>query len=361
MKMRQWIRWLFLSWKRLLKRPFFLLFLFLLPIGTILVRQTEQADDGTIEIALFIDGDPWNEQVGKVLTEAEGAFRFYLCDTREELEDDVAAGRAECGYSFPAGLRERLNERDYKRAIRVTVSPATVIADLASETVFAGLFEVYGRELLKDYVENGEVFSEAQTDEAAGADFDSGVHEVWATVEMLYDRYLEDGSTFAFEYETIGSDASEPPQMQAVFPVRGIGAVFLFVMALAAAVMSAQDEERGLYRAVSGGRKWGYQLVSIGAQVGICCLVFGICMIAAGEWRETVPEIMRLLIYGTATVLVSGGLLRLLKKPVVLAGLIPFFILGSLVVCPVFVDLSIYVPIVKVMRWMFLPWYYLGV
>ena len=38
---------------------------------------------------------------------------------------------------------------------------------------------------------------------------------------------------------------------------------------------------------------------------------------------------------------------------------IPFFILGSLIACPVFLDISVFVPELGWLKWMFLPWYYL--
>lgn len=350
MSLRQMISWVFLSWKRMLRRPFFLMVLLLLPIGTMLLRQVERQDDGKIEIALFADGDAWNEKVIERLADSDGAFRFFICTTREELVNKVAAGEAECGYLFPAGLHERLDSHDYKRAIRVIVSPGTVTADLASESVFAGLFEVYGRELLEEYVTSGEVFDHAE--------------DAWTAIAHLYDKHLENGSTFAFSYESVEGGKDESPQMQAVFPVRGIGAVLVFVMGLASAVMVAEDDMRGLYAAVSGGQKMLIQLLCIGAQVAICCLIFSLCLAAAGEWGSesaggAVSELIRLSVYGFGVTILSGMLLRVLRKPVVLAGLIPIFVLGSLVVCPVFFDLSVYVPVLKSVRWLFLPWYFI--
>jgi len=350
MSLQQMISWVFLSWKRMLKRPLFLILLFLLPIGTLALRQTEAADDGKIEIALFADGDAWNEKVTAHLADSDGVFRFLVCMTREELVDKVAAGEAECGYLFPAGLHERLDSYDYKRAIRVIVSPGTVTADLASETVFAGLFEVYGRELLEEYVTSGEVFGD--------------VEDAWTVIEPLYEKYLGNGSTFAFSYESVDGGKDESPQMQAVFPVRGIGAVLVFVMGLASAVMVAEDDMRGLYAAVSGGKKMLIQLLCIGAQVAVCCLVFGACLAVVGEWGSesaggAVSELIRLGVYGFSVTILSGILLRVLRKPTALASLIPFFVLGSLVVCPVFLDLSMYVPVLKNVRWLFLPWYFI--
>lgn len=367
---RQQIRWFFLSCKRALMRPLFLLLLVLLPVGAFMIRQTEAADDGKIAVALFVDGDPWNEVVAKRLAEKSGSFRFYLCKTKEALVDDVASGRAECGYSFPAGFRKLLEQKAYKRAIRVTVSPSTVAADLASETVFAGLFEVYGEELLRAYVEEGRAFQMAR----------ETVEVSWEDVRPLYEGYCSNGSTFSFAYETVDGGILKENSMKTVFPVRGMGAVFVLVMGLTAAVMAAEDEKHGFYGTVTAGRKRGLQAVSVSALVVLACVSVAAALAAAGEFGASVgadggigsgmsgsavglcigKELSALFGYGAAVVAFVMGLLMIVKNSAVLAGLIPFFIVGSLVVCPVFADLSSVVPTLRVVRWLFLPWYYLG-
>ena len=358
----QMILWFFLSCKRVMKRPLFLLLFLLLPLGAWMFRQAEEEDSGKIPIALFMDGDEWNRRTTDVLMAGDGAFGFYLCESKEELKDDVAAGRAECGYSFPADLRERMETGDYRRAIRVTVSPATVAAELASETVFAGLFEVYGRELLEHYVKNGEAFSEARETQAQEA--------LWAEVEQLYEEALKDGSTFAFSYETVGGGGIRENSVKAVFPVRGIGAVFLFVMGLAAAVTAAEDENRGFYRAVTADRKRILQMISIAAMVFLSGMAVFAALVVSGEIHVgdgTVQavsagisaEAVSLALYGMLTVFFSAALLLLVRNPFMLSGMIPLFILGSLISCPVFVDLSAFLPVLAMVRRFFLPWYYL--
>lgn len=348
---RQMMRWMFLSGKRALKRPVFLLLLFILPLGSMMFRRAEEKDDGRISIALFTDGDEWNEKVAEELMENGGSFRFYLCGTQEELEEDVASGHAECGYSFGCDLHEKLLNKKYKRAIQATVSPSTTAAELASETVFAGLFRVFGRELLETYVsENGEAFAEARMNDST----------LWEKVEEKYDLHLIDGSTFAFQYEQSDGGLIEENEIKAVFPVRGIAAVFIFVMGLGAAVTAAEDEERGFYKAVTGMRKRGLQMISVCVMVFFSCLSVMIYIVLTEGTGNIAVEVLKLLIYGGLTAIFCMFFLCLVKKPVALAGFIPFFILGSMVTCPVFADLSAFIPILKTIRQLFLPWYYMS-
>ena len=355
--MNKWITWFGLSCKRQLKKPLFFILLFMMPFGMWMFHQAETGSSDKIAIALFADGDAWNEAVAETLTEGEHSFEFYLCESKEALLEDVASRKAECGYSFPAGLRERLREGDYRRSIRVAASPATVADKLSSETVFAGLFEVYGRELLREYSQSGEAFEgETVPEGSTEALFEE---QRWQELEALYETYLENGSTFAFEYETANGAAVEKHSVRAVFPVRGIGAVFIFVMGLAAAITVGEDERRGLFSSVTDWKKRGFMMAQLSASVFLSCVSVFVCLLASGGVRGALAEAGALAAYGILTAVFSYALLILVKNPLVISGLIPFFILGSLTTCPIFADLSAFVPVLGVIRHFFLPYYYL--
>ena len=120
------VLWFFLSCKRQLKKPFFLILLLILPAGVWMFHKAEEESSGKISIALYMDGDEWNEKVAETLSEGEHSFEFYQCETLQELQDDVAGEKAECGYYFPAGFRELLKEGGYRRSVKLYVSPSTV-------------------------------------------------------------------------------------------------------------------------------------------------------------------------------------------------------------------------------------------
>lgn len=339
--------WFLLSCKRVLKRPFFLLLLLLIPAGMWLFHETGTKGADKIVIALYTEGDAWNESVAEELINSGSSFEYYRCASGEELIEDVMSGRAECGYIFPAGLFEKLQKGTYKRAVTLVTSPSTVAAKLASEAVFAGLFRVYGVNLLEGYAEKGEPFQDFQKD------------AVWEELNPLFHDYLTNGSTFAFEYATEDGGVIKQDTVKAVFPVRGIVAVFIFVMGLAAAVTAGEDEQNGLWRAVNNGRKQLYMAAQIAAPVFLSCLSAMACLYVSGSSRGILKELSVLVLYGFLIILFSWFLQRLLKNPLLLSGLIPFFIIISLVVCPVFADLSIFVPAFKELRFLLPPAWYL--
>ena len=351
----------FLLSRRTLKKPFFVLLLFLFPLGAWLFHTAQSRPDEGIAVALFTDGDAWNGRVAQRLAQSESAFGFYLCGSEEALMEDVAAGRAECGYVFSAGLHEALAENGGRRSVRLIVSPSSTAAAVSMETVFAAIYREYGGELLERYVEEGEAFAPARETEEPGTEAGAagGPDSIREETRRLYETYLSDGSTFSFEYRTVSGGILETGRAAAVFPVRGVGGVFIFVMGLAASVLAAEDEKRGLFAAVTAGRKRGMQALQIAAFVFLSCLSVGAGLAVSGSFAGFFREAAALAIYGAAVAAFASLLLFLLRRSGILAALIPFFITGSLVVCPVFADLSSFVPGLAGLRPFFLPWYYL--
>lgn len=338
--------WFFLSLKRQAGRLHVLLLLLLLPACLWGFREAGEEEEEKISIALYAGESEWNRQVAEELLADGGSFSFYLSGSEETLREDVAARRAECGYIFPENLKERLESGNYKRSIALVTAPSTVADKLSSEVVFSGLFSVWGRELLKRF--------SASLEPLRGA-------ELWEELEPLYDKYLENGSTFAFRYETSGGGTFGGPSVKTSLPARGIVSVFVFVMALTAGVTACEDERRGLFSLLSGARREAAVAACLAAPVLLSCASGFLGLLAAGEisragWgRETAL----LLAYGAACTLFSWALCRLLRNPLLMACLIPFFIIGSLILCPVFVDLSPFIPAAGTAGRLFLPYYYL--
>lgn len=344
--MNKTLLWFYLSCKRQLKHPFFIIMLLLLPTGMWLLHEAESQSSDKIAIALYTEENTWNERVASELINGTHSFDFYLCKSKEELSKDVASGTAECGYVFSKELRERLPLGTYKRLITVVTSPSTVTEKLASETVFAGLFRVYGRELLKAYSEEGEPFKAF-----------SG--NAWAELEPIYDGYLVNGSTFSFEYVTVDGEVIKKDSVKAVFPIKGIAAIFIFVIGLAAAVTACEDNQRGLFASVGKGRKAVCIMAQLAAPVALTCGVAFLCLLLTGNGGNPGKEISALLFYGVITVLFSYLLMGIVKNPLVLAGFIPFFIIAGLTACPVFADLSAFLPVLRIVRLFLPPYYYL--
>lgn len=364
--MKKVIIWFLLSCKRYIKRPSFLVILLLLPLGILAAEKSQGSKEQDIKIAVAVQGGDENElgmQLMNSLVNRErgkdaGMFRFYACRDEEQVKAEVASRRAECGYVVFDGLKDKLDEGKYKRTIGVYSAPSTVVASLSTETVFAALMEIYDRELLVNYVESSDLF------EPLGTPGSGDREQAGAQAGNFYDTRLENGSTFRFEYSFLGQDGQEaqPAESQTgpVFPIRGLVAVYIYITGLYGAVVLCGDEKRGLFLPLSFAYRLPCRLASIAAPVAMASISGLLALWAGGAFGGPVKEIGAMIAYCGGVTAISWLLKVICPRPQVLCCLIPFFVIGSLLFCPVFIDAGRYLAVFDQIGKLFPPWYYLN-
>lgn len=352
--------WFWLSGKRYAHRVVFVGILLLLPVGTFLIRGVEKKETTEIRIAVCAEeaaDQSLEAQLAADLVNRDDdgtLFRFYLCENEDAVKAEVASRRAECGYVIGAGLREKLDQKQYKRSIRVYSAPSTVTAKLSAEVVFAALVKRYDKELFLNYVEEGTAFASV-ADEAQK-------EALQAEAAKLYDAWSKDGGTFQFVYRWLG--AAETPDDSgagavSVFPVRGIVSIYVFIMGLYTGVISLRDERRGVFFALPAGRRLPCRLASMLGPEALAALSGLAALVSGGVFTAVWYEVLVMAAYAAATVLFTYLLCLLCRREAVLGSLIPFFLVGSLVFCPVVIDVGSYLPPFEAAGRLFLPWYYL--
>ncbi len=381
--MRETGIWFLLSCKRYLKKHTFLLILLLLPVGAFLIRDREKNDQQNILIAVYARRQ--GEELGQKLAvgqkqeqtasaleqqlasrliqiheERENAlFQFYLCDSEEQVKNDVAARKAECGFVLSENLRQKLDTHDAKRCIVVYSAPSTVLASLSAEIVAAALMELYDREIFLNYV--AETVKEPEAGMEAVPDLTE--EQIKREAGQLYDKWLESGAVFRFQYrhyDEEGDLASKESQERdiRIFPVRGMVAVYLFLVGLYSAVMLGMDEEKGLFLPLSGCRLWR-RLAELAAPVFLAGLSGAAALYAGGCLADRTREFLGMAAYIMAVCCFSFVMKCICRKPQVLSCMIPFFLVGSLIFSPVLVDISRFFPETAWVSRLFLPTYYL--
>lgn len=383
---RAWM-WFILSCKRYGKRMSFLLILLLLPVAVRGIRTAEESKAAEIRIAVFAEGMERKpseqtasgqlplerilayrltggaEESGDSGDSGDSLVQFYLCESEQQVKDDVASKRAECGYVIGENLRQKLKEKNFKRSIRVFSAPSTVAADLSTEVVFSVLMEVYDGELLTEYVRDSEIFAGVA---AAGS---AEREALAAQAAELYEVWLHNGSTFRFVSDTgsqaqsgvgTGAAARENRRNQdSVFPVRGIVAVYIFIIGLYAAAMNLADKKKGLFLAIPYGFRSICRIAAMAAPVFLAVLSGMAALWSGGVLSDPGREVTAMLCYLAAVVLFSWVVQSLAGSPEPIYCLLPFFLIGSLIFCPVVIDIGRYLPAAEPVQKLFLPWYYL--
>lgn len=383
--MRNVWMWFYLSAKRCLRRKAFLVILLLLPAAAFGIREIETRDGTEIRIAVAVLSDTGESESGgqvfesgtagstvrevpleraladaliaRESRESSGMFRFYECGSEKQVREDVAARRAECGYVISADLRRRLEEKEYKRCIRILTAPSTVAAKLSSEVVAAELLQLFDRELFLSYMAESEIFGRAEQNGV-------GREDIFLQAEALYQKWKENGSTFHFTYEQVDGAAGEAGRENAgtaLFPVRGIAAVYIFAVGIYSAAVTADDVRKGLFLAVSYRLRGLCQLMWTAAPVALAALS-GLAALACGgvfRWEQGARELLAMGVYAAAAAVFSWLVHLVCRRAEVIYCLLPVCLIGSLLFCPVFVDISRYLPELGGVGRIFLPWYYL--
>ena len=98
----------------------------MLPCSAFFFQKEEDKPQQGIRIAVYAeskDPDSLDQMLVEKLTayrnEAEGMFSFYQVSSMEELEKEVAARKAECGYVIYQGLEEKLVWQEITERIRI--------------------------------------------------------------------------------------------------------------------------------------------------------------------------------------------------------------------------------------------------
>ena len=329
--------WFWLSIKRWLHHPGFTALLLLIPILMAGIQSLEPEETEKITIGVWAEGDGLDWKTAQELASWDGMFQFVLYSSEEEAREAVETRKAECAYLFPADLQEKLSSGDYRRCITVYTAPSTILEPLTEEIVFSALSSQYDAILLEEY---------ADQEEALGELGETGKKQL----RELYETYRTDGSTFQFEYVSLdkyaekakmpegGTESGTGQAGSSVFPVRGMTAVFVFLAAFFAACSIGQDERRGLFAALPAAVRPLCQWAALAAPVALAALSSLAALGAAGEWTETLSELGAMAAYALISATCGEIARRIVRKPQVLAALIPVTALVLLVICPVFFD-----------------------
>lgn len=350
--MKMAFTWFTLFCKRYLKKKGIVISFLLLPVVSWLLGIDHGPEKDGIQIGVYLEKTetgqqeeiPYGwEQMGRQLTDAlnsrediGGIFQISLCESEEKLMDLVAAKKLECGYVIPENLGVLLRDKKAKKAIKTYLSPSTVTGALSEEVIFSVLANLYDRQLLIDYLKDD-------------------------NVGKLYDDWYRNGKLFQFQYVyEKGHDIQEEiPTDSSVFPVKGIAAVFVFVMTLYSACVLMMDERKGLYGTLCPRERRVCQMSSFLALPVLATAAGFLALAVGGMINDGLLQLAEIGIYGLACCVYALFLKQLIRNEKVLFCLLPFFIMGSLIFTPVFVEIGRWVPEIGWIGRLFPPHYYL--
>ena len=342
------IMWLFI--KRLIKNPAFICMIVIMPLLVTIFNKVDTKEEKGILVGVYHEDEELSKLVCETLKEKEGYIKFLSYNNKDEMIEAVETKKLECAYIFPPDFKERLDNYKIKRCITCIESPSTILSSLSDEVVFAGIIGEYGKNIAIDFAkENNIVIGDDLTNKE--------------NIARNYERFNTPGKTFYINYEYIEEDEKNSVEVKdktTTYAIHGIVSVLILISGLFGAVKWFEDEKRGLYSSFNTIEKILIGFISILAPTVLMALSGILTIYLSNTYTYMSREFIAMGLY---TLLVCGFsyLLKLMvKSGTDICVILPVVTIGSLIFCPVFIDISKFILFISYINKMFPTFYYLN-
>lgn len=322
--------------------------------GTCLLSLAELDIPVRIRAAICTDDSTFANEVFRQLSQKDSVIQFYLCENQEEMELDVASGRAECGYYLDAGIPARLDAADREDLIDTCRSPGTIVKGIADELVFSGILSVYSPQWYTGYMAEMLIIKDKELMENNNH---QETEAIAAKAAEEYKVYRSSQTTFQFRFSGDtgmpesyeDADSSGQPEGTPMIHLRGIIAVMILAGALSGT--AAYQKDRSLHRFFCAMHPCAVEMTSYVIVITFACLTGLLGLRLTGEWSGLLPELQAMSCYAVLLLLYCMLAARVFPSEVWIVSFIPFAMAGSLVLAPVFFDVSRISPLIGFLKW----------
>lgn len=351
--------WFYLLCKRQLKNMALTFFLLAMPVSALIVRGIPAMEAGGVpQVALFAeDEDALSQKVMETLLSKDEGVAFYKSPSLSRLREDIIEGRAACAYVFRKNLEASLDRRRLENCILLIKNGEELVTGVTNEIVISALIQNYARSLTLNFMKEKGLLADKRA---------SGLSEGDLTqyFDRQFNRRLSNGSSLRLQFETLekshGAFVTQAIETKAMsFPFRGVMAVLIYTACISGAIQWLSDRESSLFAPMER----GFVRISRPLYILVPALFFSVSGLSSlylgGTGADFFKELLTMLLYILLNVAFGSIVTLAFRKSRTLTALLPVMILGSLLLCPVFLDLRPYLPIAGVLNKLFLPYYYL--
>lgn len=346
-----WGIWVWLCLKRQLHKPAFLAALLFLPLLAYMFHGFEQKDDGRHYVAVYMEDEQGEyENLLMERLQQQEQIDFYRTFSEEEMVKAVNSTKAECGIVIREGLKENVINRNYTHLFVLYTSPSSVHVALAKEILYAQFAWCFSQDLGTDVIKKNVPEGEINQKDC----------RLWLSEAIS--EYQVEGGKFHFQYETVGGKVLEEKRekLTQAFPVQGLIGIFIMVVGMFALTDVLEDNRKGICQVFLGKERVLSSLIQIFFPVILAALVSFFSLALVNAEFNPAREGIHLIGYSVLVCVVVYISSLIIRNEKVLWAVIPVYVMGCLVFCPVFFDVTVIFPYMRIVRYLFLPAYYLG-
>ncbi len=388
--MKQFLRWYPLLLKAQLKKIETWIAIGAMLVMVIIISGLKIPSKSNFEVAIHCDNPAVAVEMEKRLQEKDSVFHFVLEENLEQMKVDVINGTYECGFSIVGDLKDKLVDLDQEGVITYFCSSFTTRGEVAKETVYLALLEIESEiylqvkadelyetpdenllKLLKErqeyYFESDELLSITSQVLGAGADDADGTDDADGADRVEPGETGADGADGADRVEPgeAGADDAdgavpEVVEKKTTAPYKGTVALVLFLSVFLAIGDYLGKQTKGYPMYLPARERFGFAFTNTLAAATPVALIGYVLTLALGEGGRNWFVMLLLML---ATVLYAFlwcyGLGKLLRKENRYMSTLLAVILLAAVMTNAFIDLSEYVPVLRVVRLILPPSLYL--
>ena len=384
------------------------LVLLLLVIGGIHIPDTKNSSIGLAGVTSGI-----TQTIADHLMQKRDVYQFTTYEGAEELEQAVEAGELECGFVFDKEFAKQYEEGSFTDSITYVYTPFTTKGMAVRETVYGTVLELYGEKLLQQNQETivGQSSEEISAMLADRYEYYLNSDAIFHT-EVIYvetDAGMEsdlrraepgsDGQNGDADWLEIGKPnhnqnhnqnsnqnsnqnrnqnriAGQPADMEKL--IRGVISCMIFLTVYLSGASCKEEKNQHFLSILEKGKRRSYECAGMLAAAtpmilvgtGLSCLTIlqsemldaasGAGFVTAtGIGMVIVTEILQMLLLIVVSILFTACTMCIWKKDMGMLSALPVLILLQIIICPVIIDMAVYVPAVKYIRYLCPIAYYL--
>lgn len=392
------------------------LVLLLLVIGGIHIPDTKNSSIGLAGVTSGI-----TQTIADRLMQKRDVYQFTTYEGTEELEQAVETGELECGFVFDKEFAKQYEEGSFTDSITYVYTPFTTKGMAVRETVYGTVLELYGEKLLQQNQETivGQSSEEISAMLADRYEYYLNSDAIFHT-EVIYvetDAGMErdlrraepgsDGQNGDADWPEIGKPnhnqnhnqnsnqnsnqnhnqnsnqnrnhnriAGQPADMENL--IRGVISCMIFLTVYLSGASCKEEKNQHFLSILEKGKRHSYECAGMLAAVtpmmlvgtGLSCLTIlqsemldaasGAGFVTAtGIGMVIVTEILQMLLLIVVSILFTACTMCIWKKDMGMLSALPVLILLQIIICPVIIDMAVYVPAVKYIRYLCPIAYYL--
>ncbi|MBO5281172.1 MAG: ABC transporter permease [Clostridia bacterium] len=320
-KIRRGFVWLFMIWKRMFKKPGYVILLLLIALFSGAFSMFAQQSGELVKIAIFADNDV-TENIFRESEKNTTVIKYDYFDSEEKALDAVRLQGYDAAWILNGTLEGSAQEfiLSGKPMVQIFEREDTVFLRLARERLYATIYPYVSKALYDGFM--AENFADADRE----------------VTDTYY--YSQSEARPIIEIKFNNSEQSVSDLKLLASPVRGILAVAIFLCAYAALMSFKRDRDDGLFARSPESSLVFVEFAYIFISVFNASILALVSMWLTGIFTTFGTELLLMLVYMILCTVFCIVLGELTESIGTLGGVMPILTLVMLVLCPVFINIA---------------------